>query len=155
MPDPSRPKIAKTETEDNDDVRVIRHYHQNGQLVKELYFKWLTADRLVWHGKSTQWSSDGELIGSFTMVEGTGISREWYDNGQICCEISMVDGKIMGLLKCWDEGGYLLADKFYYGFKPISKKKYRELQANDPSVPHYPDEAFESITKKRKAIPNG
>ncbi len=151
MPDPSRPKIVKTITEDKGDIRFIRHYHQNGQLVKEIRCKrMIGGERIAYHGKSRQWSSDGRFIGSFTLNEGTGVCREWYDNGQMARETSMVDGKITGLPRAWDEGGFLLGERFYYQFKHISNKKYRELQESDPNVPRYPDDAFENIAKKRK-----
>jgi antitoxin component YwqK of YwqJK toxin-antitoxin module len=149
VPDPSRTQVARTETDEVGDRRVIRHYHQNGRLVRELKGK-LSEPDFVYDGESRQWSSEGDLIGSFTMSEGTGVFRDWYDNGQICSEMSMVDGKLMGLLRAWDETGYLLAEHFYCGFKRISKKKYRELQTTDPSAPQYPENAFLSITQKRK-----
>jgi antitoxin component YwqK of YwqJK toxin-antitoxin module len=149
MPDPSLPRIESSTFEDIGPVRIQRKWHHNGQLIKEIKLK-QKGDNYVLDGASTQWSSDGELIGTSTFNEGTGVFRDWYDNGQLFGEISIVEGLRTGLQRGWDETGYLLVEQFWYRNQQVSKKKYRELQAVDASIPQYEPEAFQPISKKRQ-----
>ena len=88
------------------------------------------------------------------MHDGTGVFRQWFDNGQLFGEIPMVDGQFTGLQRGWDEGGYLLVERFWYRGKLVSKKRYRALQAVDATIPQYADEAFATIAQKRKRDPH-
>ncbi len=150
MPDPSLPKIDQVTTEDVGDTRIVRQWHKNGRLSTELRCKRRGREFFIYHGESKQWSSDGELIGSFSMQDGTGVWRQWFDNGQLFGEIPMVDGQFTGLQRGWDESGYLMVERFWYRGKLVPKKRYRELQATDADIPQYPDEAFATIALKRK-----
>ena len=149
MPDPSLPQIESSTFEDNGLVRTQRKWHLNGQLIKEIRLKQKEGEYVL-DGESRQWSSDGELIGTSTFNEGTGVFRNWYDNGKLFGEMSMVAGLRTGLQRGWDETGYLLVEQFWYRNQQVSKKKYRELQAADASLPQYGPEAFQPISKKRK-----
>ncbi len=150
MPDPSLPKIEKVTTEDSEDVRIVRQWHKNGRLITEIRGKRRANGSFVYHGESRQWSSDGELIGSFTMQDGTGVWRQWFDNGQLFGEMPMVKGQFTGLQRGWDETGYLMVERFWYRGKLVPKKRYQKLQTTDAEIPQYPNEAFATIAQKRK-----
>jgi antitoxin component YwqK of YwqJK toxin-antitoxin module len=151
MPDPSRTLTERTEIEDHGASRVIRSWHPNGILVKESRFKIMPDGSFLAHDVTRRWNSAGELIGSFEFVDGNGVQRDWYDNGQLAFENPMTDGKLTGLQRGWDESGYLICERFFYHGAPVSKKRYRELQQTDSTIPHYDDDAFRTVSQKRKA----
>jgi hypothetical protein len=150
MTEPSTTSIGRTEIEDKEDVRIIRHWHPNGTLVEEQHCRMLSDGRFVLDGTTRRWNSDGELIGSFELRCGTGTQRLWFDNGQLQGENPMLDGFLTGLQRAWDEGGYLLAERFFYKGAVVSKKRYRELQDTDPSIPRYGETDFRTVVQKRK-----
>lgn len=137
--------------EDVGDLRAVRTWHENGTLIREWMYKRNHAGTFLLHGESRQWRSSGELIGSFVMEDGSGIIREWYENGTLASELTMHKGKPTGLLQVWDESGYLLGDRFFYEGKTVPKKRYREIQQTNPEIPQYPQEAFANVASKRKA----
>lgn len=150
MTEPSHTSIGRTDIVDDASVRFVRHFHPNGVLVEEQRCKILFNGTCVLDGTSSKWNSNGDLIGTFDIVDGTGVQRVWYDNGQLSCENPMVDGLLTGLQRGWDEGGYLLFENFWYRGAHVSKKRYRELQDSDPRIQKYDDMEFRSVAQKRK-----
>ena len=150
MTDPSGTLIERSEIEDDGDVRIVRGWHPNGTLVKEERCKLLPDGRIVLNGLTRRWNSAGELVGSYEVVNGNGVQREWYDNGQIRFENPLVNGLLTGMSRAWDEGGYLIVERFYYRGGPVSKKRYAELQKSDSTIPKYAAAEFRTITQKRK-----
>jgi antitoxin component YwqK of YwqJK toxin-antitoxin module len=150
MADPSSTLIDHTTIEDSGSTRIVRGWHPNGLLVKEKRGKFLSDGRFVLHGTSSRWNSAGELIGPFDFIDGNGVASEWYDNGQLMHQVPMRDGYMTGLMRAWDEGGCLLVEKFYYRGRPVSKKRYRELQHEDKTIPQYDEADFRTIAQKRR-----
>lgn len=150
MTEPSHTSIERTEIEDVGDRRTVRHWHPNGTLVEEERSMLRPDGTPLLDGTSSRWSSNGILLGSFDMKQGTGTQYVWYDNGQLAGENPMVHGMLTGLQRGWDESGYLFFEKFWYQNRAVSKKKYRELQTRHHNIPQYLDDAFISIVHKRK-----
>ena len=150
MVEPSRTSIDRREVEEDGEYRVHRYWHPNGTLVEEGRYRINHEQSLALHGETRRWNSDGKFIGSYKLINGTGTQLVWYDNGQLFCENPLVNGTLNGLQRCWDESGYLLYEKFWYRNQIISKKRYRELQETDSTIPKYDDADFQSITQKRK-----
>src|SRR5688572_21093087 len=70
---------------------VARVRYANGTLASEHRFK----DGLL-HGLCREWDEKGNLLGEYRMVHGTGVQREWHDNGQLKIEVSTVSGEFCG-----------------------------------------------------------
>jgi hypothetical protein len=115
---------------------VIREWHRNGILAKEVPMK-----GGVRHGTCKQWNDKGELLGTFEMSRGTGISKQWFPNGQIEFEASIVDEKFTGRMRRWDEDGTLVQETFFQGNKMLSREDYQSTSEADPSLPSYAQEA--------------
>jgi antitoxin component YwqK of YwqJK toxin-antitoxin module len=60
---------------------VLCTWHKNGQLATETPY----VHGLL-HGVCRQWSETGEPLGSFVMEHGTGIQKQWFDNGRLALE---------------------------------------------------------------------
>src|SRR5262245_25091696 len=52
---------------------VLREWHRNGTLAKEVPMK-----NGLRHGICKQWNDKGEILGTFEMNMGTGISKQWF-----------------------------------------------------------------------------
>lgn len=65
-----------------------RQWHADGQLAREGMFAGDLAD-----GTWKQWSTEGELLGTYGMKAGTGVQRIWNDDGSLRTEVSLEDGE--------------------------------------------------------------
>lgn len=128
----------------------MRGFHRNGRLIAELSCQAGPDSEYAYDGESKQWNSEGTLLGTSTMHNGTGIFRIWHENGQLYCEIPMVEGVTTGLQRVWYENGQLLTERFLLRGQPISEEEYRKIMMVDPSIPQYADSDFDNIRKKRR-----
>ena len=87
---------------------ACRVWHRNGQLAEELRYR-----HGLMHGVSREWDENGRLLGSFTMVNGSGLQRYWHDNGQIKMEISSLNGKFHGRCRDWLAGRHFDPGKLF------------------------------------------
>ena len=92
----------------------------------------------VAHGVWKHWAEDGRLLGTFEVVEGTGLFHTWYDDGRPRTEVSTVRGLPTGRVRHWDEAGEI-TDGFMFKGRKISRKRYASLAASDRSLPRYDD----------------
>jgi hypothetical protein len=53
---------------------AYRVWHRNGPLAEELRYR-----HGLMHGVSRDWDETGRLLGSFTMVKGSGLQRYWHE----------------------------------------------------------------------------
>ncbi len=114
---------------------VVREYHKNGILAKEVP----TKDGLR-HGVCKQWNNKGELLGTFEMSLGTGISKQWFQNGHIQFEASIVNETFTGRLRRWNEKGDLVEERFFFHNEKLSYDEYDRLCQQNPALPTYSGE---------------
>ena len=120
---------------------VLREWHRNGVLVKEVPMK-----DGVRHGICKQWNDKGELLGTFEINMGTGISKQWFPNGQSEFEATIVDEKFTGRMRRWDEDGNLVQETFFQGNKMASREEYQRVAEANPSLPSYTQESDDQPT---------
>lgn len=113
---------------------IIREWHRSGALAREVPMK----DGLR-HGVCKQWNNKGELLGTFEMKMGTGVSKQWYPDGQLQFEASVVNEKFTGRLRQWNEQGQLTAESYFLNNKKVSKAEYNQTQRSNSALPAYPE----------------
>lgn len=113
--------------------RRNRIWHPNGVLAEERLFTPGCADEM-----GRQWSTDGRLLGEYEIKNGTGVLKRWHDNGSIQFEMSIVNGMQNGRQRVIDDEGEVM-DEYYINNRRVSKKKYLEACAKDPTLPRYDD----------------
>lgn len=114
---------------------ITMDYHPNGQLAAEI-----PVENGLQHGTARLWATDGRLLGEYEMKHGTGVAKIWYDNGVVQSEVPMVKGLVTGRQRSWDEKAEPGATLYWIRNKKVSRKKYLEAAAADPTLPQYPDE---------------
>jgi hypothetical protein len=98
----------------------------------------------VRHGVCKQWNDKGALLGTFEMSMGTGISKQWFQNGQIEFEASIVNESFTGRLRRWSEAGELVQETFFLKNKILSEDEYDRARQSDASLPSYPERPGET-----------
>lgn len=126
---------------------VLREWHRNGVLAKEVPMK----DGLR-HGICKQWNDKGELLGTFEMNMGTGLSKQWFPNGQIEFEAFIIDEKFTGRMRRWDEDGTLFQETFFKANKMVSRKDYQRAVEADASLPSFIQESGDQPTTVTKSM---
>ena len=111
---------------------VVRTCHRNGVLASEERYR----DGLL-HGVCRQWNEAGRLLGQFEMKNGTGLQREWHDNGRLKIEVSTVAGVFCGRNRIWLRDGTLLSERYYLHGKPVTAEQYRVAAKADPTLPQF------------------
>jgi len=139
-------------------IKIERSFHRNGALREEMSFlgRQLHGPRRTWHpngrlaseeffehgllhGLCQQWNRHGEPLGSFQMKHGTGIQREWFDNGQLQLETSTVDGKFTGRIRTWLRDGTLVSEQYAVENRNVTPAAYSIATARHPNYPRYVD----------------
>ena len=85
---------------------TVRTWHKSGVLALEEPY---VEGRL--HGVCRQWSEDGKLLGSYKMVQGSGVRKKWHDNGQISLETTIAEGEFKGRTRTWLRDGTLVFEE--------------------------------------------
>jgi hypothetical protein len=62
-------------------------------------------DEGVPDGTWTSYGPDGKVLGSYEIVDGTGVVQRWHDNGQLAAEIPYRNGRREGVSRHWHENG--------------------------------------------------
>jgi len=107
-----------------------RRWHRNGQLAEERIYR----HGLV-HGLCRQWNDAGKLLGSFQMVNGTGVQKSWHDNGRLHMEFSMVEGQFCGHGRTWLRDGTLVVEDFSLFNRKVTPAQYRRAAVTDARLP--------------------
>src|SRR6185437_4825167 len=110
-----------------------RTWHPNGRLASVAFYE---HGRL--HGLCRQWNQRGKLLGSFRMEHGTGIQREWFQNGQLQLETSTVAGKFTGRTRVWLQDGTLVAEQYAIENRNVTQAAYAAAAIKHPDYPRYP-----------------
>lgn len=111
---------------------ITRYWHRNGTIAREVS----VVDDYE-HGESKQWNMQGNLLGSYNMVMGTGTARTWHENGRLQGEIDFRKAAFHGRARAWLANGELIAEEYYVSNKKVSKKKYMEMCLIDSTLPKY------------------
>jgi antitoxin component YwqK of YwqJK toxin-antitoxin module len=112
-----------------------RDRHPNGIIAAEIPF-----ENGLQHGVARAWASDGRLLGEYSMDQGVGVYKAWYENGTLSQELDAYKGLPHGRQKCWDENGDFVAEAYYVMGKKVSKRKYLEACRTAPNLPQYSKE---------------
>ena len=104
--------------------------------------QWPAGGRAIYrhgrlHGLCQQWNQRGELLGLLRVKDGTGIQREWFDNGRLQLETSTVAGKFTGRTRVWLQDGTLVAEQFGIENHNVTPAAYAAA-AKHPDYPRYP-----------------
>lgn len=111
--------------------REFRQWHPNGTLSELTTYKNGVPD-----GTSYHWNSEGNLLGTYTITDGTGTQVMWNDDGSIAAEFDFVDGKWNGLHRFY-LNGELTAQEFYINNSKTTKRKYLQQCEVNPKLPKY------------------
>lgn len=110
-----------------------RTWHPNGRPASVTFYE---HGRL--HGLCQQWNAQGEPLGAFQMTHGTGIHREWFPNGQLQFEASMIAGKFTGRIRVWLRDGTLVSEQFAIENHNVTPAAYAKASAKNKDWPRYP-----------------
>ncbi len=143
------------------DVRVVsttiqKTFYRNGQLreqvpvrngrrhgIVRIWHKMASAPRknLTKTDCSTASAAIGmkpdDWLGEYRMIHGTGIQRDWHDNGKLQIEVSTVHGEFCGRNRIWLRDGTLLTERFYLHGLAVSAETYRAAAAKDKTLPRF------------------
>jgi hypothetical protein len=111
---------------------IVRVLHKNGKRASEEPFK-----NGLLHGVCRHWNEAGRLLGKYKMVHGTGIQREWHDNGKLQLEISTVRGEFSGRNRLWLRDGTLLSERYYLRGQVVGADAYHEATTKDKALPKF------------------
>jgi hypothetical protein len=142
---------GRIHTESRERVGILhgpqRAWHRNGQLAEELRYR----DGLM-HGVSRQWDENGRLLGSFTMVNGSGLQRYWHDNGWLKMEITSLIGKFHGRGRSWLRDGTLIREDYSINNHDATRAAYLKAARNKPGWPQYAREPAGRVARPGRAL---
>jgi hypothetical protein len=124
-----------------------RVWHRNGQLAEELRYR----DGLM-HGVSRQWDENGRLLGSFAMVNGSGLQRYWHDNGRLKMEITSLNGKFHGRGRSWLRDGTLIREDFSINNQDVTRAAYLKAAKKNRGWPQYVGEPAGRVVRPGRTL---
>jgi MORN repeat variant len=124
-----------------------RTWHRNGQLAQELRYHQGLLD-----GNCRQWNENGRLLGSFTMVHGTGLQRYWHGNGVVQTEISTLNGQFHGRIRSWLRDGTLARENYLIGNRDVTRTAYQKAARANPDWPQYKGEPAGKVARLNNAL---
>jgi hypothetical protein len=80
---------------------------------------------------------------------GTGVQREWHDNGQLKIEVSTIEGQFCGRNRIWLRDGTLISERFYVNGSQVTPTRYAKAAARDESLPRYAEKPARLPKKSR------
>jgi hypothetical protein len=83
------------------------------------------------------------------MIQGTGVQRDWHDNGKLQIEVSTVGGDFCGRNRIWLRDGTLLTERFYLHGLAVSAETYRVAAAKDKALPRFRGQPAKLTGKNR------
>jgi hypothetical protein len=138
---------------------LFRTWHDNGQLLERMWY-----ERGKEHGTHEQYDADGNLIGTYTMVDGTGIDvwfggpgilaeerqyqdgerhgfERWWnkDNQTVYEESHFWLGLLHGIVRRWNQAGRLRRGypQYFVAGRRVSKRAYERSAHLDPTLPPF------------------
>jgi antitoxin component YwqK of YwqJK toxin-antitoxin module len=142
---PTKDRTRKTLLYVGSTVVGARYYNPEGKLICDSPIKdmkihgkereWFSNGVLKYEGNYLdglkdgvfyQYNSEGKLLGTFEIKNGTGIELYWHDNGQLAQEIEYTKGVVTGRKRSWSSGGKLLEEELYntHGRKEGASSRY-------------------------------
>lgn len=136
---------------------LFRTWHENGQLCELAWYDYGKE-----HGTMRQYDANGTLIGTYTMVHGTGIDlwfaqpgviteerhlqdgarhgyERWWtgDNKTISEESHFWQGIEHGIFRQWNEAGRLRRGypRYFVAGQRVSRRQYARACRHDPTLP--------------------
>jgi hypothetical protein len=100
----------------------------------------------------SEWDETGRLLGSFTMVNGSGLQRYWHDNGQIKMEISSLNGKFHGRCRDWLRDGTLIREDYLISNQDVTRAAYLKAARKNPNWPQYEGEPAGRVARPGLAL---
>jgi hypothetical protein len=111
---------------------IVRVWHKNGVHASEEPFQ-----NGLLHGVCRHWNEAGRRLGEYRMIRGTGLQRDWHDNGKLRIEVSTIQGEFCGRNRIWLRDGTLLTERFYLHGLAVSAEAYRAAAAKDKTLPRF------------------
>ena len=124
-----------------------RVWHRNGRLAEELRYR----DGLM-HGVSRDWDENSRLLGSFTMVNGTGLQQYWHTNGRLKMEISSRNGTFHGRCRDWLRDGTLTREDYFINNQSVTRAAYLKAARKHPDWPQYENEPAGKVARPGPAL---
>lgn len=124
-----------------------RVWHRSGKLAEELRYR-----HGLMHGVCREWDETGRLLGSFTMVNGTGLQRYWHDNGRMKMEITSLDGKFHGRCRDWLQDGTLIREDFLINNHDVTRTAYLKAARKNPDWPQYAGEPAGRVARPSRTL---
>lgn len=124
-----------------------RVWHRNRQLAEELRYR-----HGLMHGVSREWDENGRLLGSFAMVNGSGLQRYWHGNGQIKMEITSLNGKFHGRCRDWLRDGTLIRENYFVNYQDVTRTAYLKAALKNPNWPQYEKEPAGKVARPGPAL---
>jgi len=124
-----------------------RTWHRNSKLAAVLRYR-----HGLLHGVSREWDENGRLLGSFTMVHGTGTQRYWHDNGRMQTEISSLNGKFHGRTRSWLRDGTLIKENYLIANRDVTRTAYLNGARKNPAWPQYEGEPAGRVFRQGDAL---
>jgi hypothetical protein len=87
------------------------------------------------HGVCRQWDDAGRLLGEYQMKDGTGVQRDWHENGKPRIEVSTVRGVFCGRNRVWLQDGRLLSETYCIDGRQVTAAEYRAAARADTTLP--------------------
>ena len=126
---------------------AYRVRHRNGRLAEELRYR----DGLM-HGVSRDWDENGRLLGSFTMVNGSGLQQYRHNNGRLKMEISSRNGKFHGRCRDWLRDGTLIRENYLINNQNVTRAAYLKAARKNPNWPQYEKEPAGKVARPGPAL---
>src|SRR4051812_38916246 len=122
---------------------VSRAFHPNGLVAHEI-----PMVEGYEEGIATFWNDKGEVLGTYEIRNGTGTQKMWFPSGKLMGEVPLVNRMMMGRQVAYFEDGTVAAETYYVRNQQVTKKKYMEACASNPSLPRYADEVLHDRPRK-------
>lgn len=93
---------------------VEEKFHPNGKLKKRINYQ-SKNDGGKRHGVTKSWYDSGQLLGEETFADGLkqGLERVWHENGQLMSITNYKDDKRHGVTRMWHKNGQVWAEENY------------------------------------------
>ena len=78
-----------------------------------------------------QWSTEGKLLGTYEITNGTGTEYRWHDNGKLQSEDSLRAGRRTGTSRGWLPSGELLLETTYYDDREVMRSYEKGVPVSD------------------------
>jgi hypothetical protein len=86
------------------------------------------------------------------MNRGTGTIRHWFNDGRLCSESDLLDGKFHGRMRTWLRDGTLVEEAFCIDNSNVSRAAYLKAAKDHPDWPQYKGQAAGRVKRETAAL---